>query len=150
MRGVGGCGVSVNEYSYAHGAQINFGDLTPYLTYDASLSSFNCNIVILLNQCKENALTYRWWRVTKAESLVCECLGRIDFLKKFCPWPIQARQRPVYFQVGKKTSCLVLLVLSLCQGSTETLLSCGLRLTDLTTQQQPQALTLDIPAVTNR
>ncbi len=24
--------VVANEYSYAHGAQINFGDLTPYLT----------------------------------------------------------------------------------------------------------------------
>ncbi len=34
MRGEGGsCGVSANEYSCTHGAQINFGDLTPYLTY---------------------------------------------------------------------------------------------------------------------
>ncbi len=34
---VGGCGVSANEYSCAHLAQINFGDLTPctYLTYDS-------------------------------------------------------------------------------------------------------------------
>jgi hypothetical protein len=32
MRG-GGFGVSANEYSCTHGAQINFGDLTPYLTY---------------------------------------------------------------------------------------------------------------------
>ncbi len=31
--GGGGCGISANEYSCAHGAQINFGDLTPYLTY---------------------------------------------------------------------------------------------------------------------
>jgi hypothetical protein len=31
--GEGGCGVSANEYSFTHGAQINFGDLTPYLTY---------------------------------------------------------------------------------------------------------------------
>ncbi len=31
--GGGGCGVSANEYSCAHGAQINFGDLSPYLTY---------------------------------------------------------------------------------------------------------------------
>ncbi len=29
----GGGGVSANEYSCAHGAQINFGNLTPYLTY---------------------------------------------------------------------------------------------------------------------
>ena len=28
----GGCRVSANEYSCAHGAQINFVDLTPYLT----------------------------------------------------------------------------------------------------------------------
>jgi hypothetical protein len=32
--GGGGCGFLANEYSCAHGAQINFGDLTPYLTYD--------------------------------------------------------------------------------------------------------------------
>ncbi len=31
--GRGVAGVSANEYSCAHGAQINFGDLTPYLTY---------------------------------------------------------------------------------------------------------------------
>ncbi len=35
MRGEGrSCWVSVNEYSCTHGAQIKFGDLTPYLTYD--------------------------------------------------------------------------------------------------------------------
>ncbi len=32
-RGLLRCGVSANEYSCAHGAQINFGDLTSYLTY---------------------------------------------------------------------------------------------------------------------
>ncbi len=32
-----GCGVSANEYSCAHGAQKNYGDLTPYLTYDRNL-----------------------------------------------------------------------------------------------------------------
>jgi hypothetical protein len=31
--GGGCCGVQANEYSCAHGAQINFGDLPPYLTY---------------------------------------------------------------------------------------------------------------------
>ncbi len=35
--GGGSCGVLVNEYSCAHGAQINFGDLTPYLTYDCQV-----------------------------------------------------------------------------------------------------------------
>jgi hypothetical protein len=37
--GGGGCGISVNEYSSAHGAQINFGDITPYLTYDSNPAS---------------------------------------------------------------------------------------------------------------
>jgi hypothetical protein len=36
-RGRGGCWVSANEYSCTHKAQINFGDLTPYLTYDGEL-----------------------------------------------------------------------------------------------------------------
>jgi hypothetical protein len=31
--GWGSRGVSANEYRSAHGAQINFADLTPYLTY---------------------------------------------------------------------------------------------------------------------
>jgi hypothetical protein len=31
--------VSDNEYSFAHGAQRNFGDLTPYFTY-ASILNF--------------------------------------------------------------------------------------------------------------
>ncbi len=31
--GGGGCGVSANEYSCSHGAQIIFGDLAPYLTF---------------------------------------------------------------------------------------------------------------------
>ncbi len=31
--GSAGSQLSANEYSCAHGAQINFGDLTPYLTY---------------------------------------------------------------------------------------------------------------------
>jgi hypothetical protein len=37
--GVGVCGVSANEYSCAHGAQINFGDLTPYLTYSLQVGN---------------------------------------------------------------------------------------------------------------
>ncbi len=36
--GGGGCGVSANEYSCTHGAQINFGDLTPYLTYSMPIA----------------------------------------------------------------------------------------------------------------
>jgi hypothetical protein len=35
--GGGGCGVSANEYSCAHEAQINFGDLIPYTTYGSRL-----------------------------------------------------------------------------------------------------------------
>jgi hypothetical protein len=34
--GRGRVSASANEYSCTHGAQIKFGDLTPYLTYDSS------------------------------------------------------------------------------------------------------------------
>jgi hypothetical protein len=44
-----GCGVSANEYSCANEAQINFGDLTPYLTY-------GCQV------CRHlPALARQWW-----------------------------------------------------------------------------------------
>jgi hypothetical protein len=36
--GGGGCGASANEYSCEHEAQINIGDLTPYLTYVAKVT----------------------------------------------------------------------------------------------------------------
>jgi hypothetical protein len=39
--GGGGCGFSANEYISAHGAQINFGDLTPYLTHGCDHSLFS-------------------------------------------------------------------------------------------------------------
>jgi hypothetical protein len=39
--GVGGCGVLANEYSIAHGTQINFGDRTPYLTYDSCIPALS-------------------------------------------------------------------------------------------------------------
>jgi hypothetical protein len=37
MLGEGGSKLSANEYNIAHGAQINFGDLAPYLTYVYSI-----------------------------------------------------------------------------------------------------------------
>jgi hypothetical protein len=42
MQGGGGCcGVSANKYSCAHGAQINIGNLTSYLTYGLHVRLFN-------------------------------------------------------------------------------------------------------------
>jgi hypothetical protein len=38
--GGGGGWVSANEYICAHGAQINFGGLTPYFTYDQKQSNY--------------------------------------------------------------------------------------------------------------
>jgi hypothetical protein len=58
--GGGGCGVSANGYSCTYtGAQINFGDLTPYLTYGGyqlkltnlpivKLSKSNCSLFFYL------------------------------------------------------------------------------------------------------
>ncbi len=42
LGGGGGCGVSANEYRCAHGAQINVGDLTPYLTCEEALQNYQC------------------------------------------------------------------------------------------------------------
>jgi hypothetical protein len=44
--GVAACGVSANEYSCAHGAQIKFGDLTPYLSYDTEYSYMEERVTI--------------------------------------------------------------------------------------------------------
>ncbi len=40
----GGCGASDNECSCTHGDQINFGDLTPYLTYAPHPASLIYNV----------------------------------------------------------------------------------------------------------
>jgi hypothetical protein len=46
MLGGGGGGggwlqFSANEYSYAHGAQVNFGDQTPHVTYGSQIWGFS-------------------------------------------------------------------------------------------------------------
>ncbi len=47
--GGGGWGVSANEYSSAHGAQINFGDLTPYLNYGVRVQVVICqNLIVFI------------------------------------------------------------------------------------------------------
>jgi hypothetical protein len=52
--GGGGCGVSANEYRYGTavytGAQINFGDLTPYLTYGLYPRSHNICVQLPLRE----------------------------------------------------------------------------------------------------
>jgi hypothetical protein len=54
------CGVSANEYSCAHGAQINFRDLTPYLTYgleEVAEKLYLCNFfsVCTVDNCLHGA-----------------------------------------------------------------------------------------------
>ncbi len=52
--GGGGCGVSANEYSYEpHGVQINFGDLTPYLTYAQYTLGPFLRLILTVRQCTE-------------------------------------------------------------------------------------------------
>jgi hypothetical protein len=56
MRGEGvGLRVLANEYSCegAHGAQINFGDLTSYLTYDIPNKNYT------LASCTKGTMTYK-------------------------------------------------------------------------------------------
>ncbi len=50
------CGVSANEYRCGHGAQINFGDLTPYLTYGSEALRGNLeNTLSILFSGTENS-----------------------------------------------------------------------------------------------
>jgi hypothetical protein len=49
--GRGSCGVSANEYSCTHGAQINLGDLTPY-TYVCE------GLIKIMNSKTENTYKY--------------------------------------------------------------------------------------------
>ncbi len=52
----GGCWrVSANEYSWAHGAQINFGDLTSSLTYDGLL------LILLVKSSYSNGVSIDSW-----------------------------------------------------------------------------------------
>ncbi len=78
MRGEwGSCGVSsANEYSFTHGAQINFGDLTSYLTYGfviwqdgADLSADNSEEV--LNEFKFLTQSEVYFRFRKKHVNVC-------------------------------------------------------------------------------
>jgi hypothetical protein len=41
---VAGSQLSANEYSFTHGAQINFGDLTPYLAYGFKRLTANAEV----------------------------------------------------------------------------------------------------------
>ncbi len=73
MRGGGRVagGVSANEYSCAHGTQINFGDLTPYLTYDFGVSI---------------KLQFPGEKIEKAKTLAActvSLVGRLDKNKSF-------------------------------------------------------------------
>jgi hypothetical protein len=51
-----GCGVPANEYSCAHGAQINFGDPASYLTYGLS-QSIERKTCTHMTLSKDSALT---------------------------------------------------------------------------------------------
>ncbi len=44
--GGGIVGLSANEYSCAHGAQINFGDLTQYLCYGWKEINIDCESIL--------------------------------------------------------------------------------------------------------
>jgi hypothetical protein len=53
-----GCGVLANEYRCAHGAQISFGNLTPYLTYDYTYRGFI--LIPSFSAFRFNDLEYAW------------------------------------------------------------------------------------------
>ncbi len=75
-----GVSLSANEYSYAHDAQINFGDLTPYLTYGVIV----CDIYgpLLINYNLVSSLKYFLVEEDREEdifSIPQNCLSYVDF-----------------------------------------------------------------------
>ncbi len=58
MWGGGDCWVSANDYSCAHGAQINFGDITPYLTHDQGV--WSVVHFLKLRQIRTHGVLYIW------------------------------------------------------------------------------------------
>ncbi len=64
------CGVSANEYSCTHGAQINFRDLTPYLTYKLWRSNSIFNLWSYLSESLHTYIPYMdaGWFVSRAPS----------------------------------------------------------------------------------
>jgi hypothetical protein len=51
--GGGGLGVSANEYSYAHGAHIKFGDLTPFRTGPTRAAKAEQKSLVLARQAQQ-------------------------------------------------------------------------------------------------
>ncbi len=75
MRGEGrSSGVSANEYSCTHWAQINFGDLTPYLTYDFLGTPRH---YLATPHISNNSLHLSWFRSKRWEHEISSLL--------FCP-----------------------------------------------------------------
>jgi hypothetical protein len=125
-RGGGCCGISANEYSCAHGAQINFRDLTPYLTYGSYEFKFSC-WQKRGEEFSQIADINEWWRgegtcingpwrsrkqVRKFKLYVTEQFGNISLMQRkhvgiLSPWSRSPYSGPIeghkwFFQI----SCL--------------------------------------------
>jgi hypothetical protein len=80
--GWGVTGVSANEYSCAHGAQINFGDLTPYLTYDCAflrgrlehekVTSFTASYLLQYLSNATIITRYTWMVISRKENYMMD------------------------------------------------------------------------------
>ncbi len=70
--GVGG-GLA-NEYSCAHGAQLNFGDLTPYLTYRCDL--YPVLLFLCMNSCVFSRVRSGSGSWSEEDSLVDQMMGQ--------------------------------------------------------------------------
>ncbi len=85
-RGGGSCWVSANEYSCAHGTQIiNFGDLTPYLTYALDLRTSGS--VPFMSVCQAPLAWDMWGMHFDAELLNWPSLSHLMTLGPFYDTP---------------------------------------------------------------
>jgi hypothetical protein len=76
------CGVSADEFSCAHGVQINFGDLTSYLTYaknrpkESQITAKNKQILKIWNLVKPISKTFES-SVHKANESCRNCMNKL-------------------------------------------------------------------------
>ncbi len=94
----GSCGVSANEYSSTQEPKINFGDLTPYLTYDWNPLRF------FLMSCLENK--NKFINVFQESMLISNSFGKSTILN------LDFNFRTVYTWVTSEVDILGLLSLS--------------------------------------
>jgi hypothetical protein len=111
-----GCGVSASEYSYMHitwyGAQINFGDLPPYLTYVGKVLRNKSNIISVFSVFYRYCNSVWQWKILRDNSFILIGTGN-PWLKGACeqPWKDICFNAAVLHENSKCKNCIIFMFL---------------------------------------